>query len=104
MALTNPGREAYEEYATEELVDYLKNNACTEVTEQFGFLERYCSSLVDSGRPQIQQLIAQTTARQNFVFFSLYQTNLAIASPLPSYQVEAVGVFQKFFIYEVERL
>lgn len=101
MALTNPGQNAYEQYASATLNDYLKKNVCTQVSSGLSqFLESQCYSLVDTARPQLSQIIARNTKRQNFIVFSLYQTDLFLPSALPNYQVKTVGVFQNFFIYE----
>ncbi len=104
MALTNPSQDTYEAYAVEQLTTYLKDEACLQTPSFFGnLLQRQCQTIVDTGRPQIQQLISQTTHRQNFVLFSVYRTNLNIGSFLPAYHFETVGVFQKFYIYQVEK-
>jgi hypothetical protein len=104
MALTNPSQDTYEAYAVEQLTTYLKEEACMEVPSVFGnVLQRQCKTFVDTGRPQIQQIIAQTTQRQNFIFFSIYRTNLAIGPVLPVYHFETVGVFQNFYIYQAEQ-
>lgn len=105
MALTNPGQNAYEQYASETLNDYLKENVCKQFPSGLNqFLESQCYSLVDTARPQLSQIIAHNTKRQNFIVFSLYQTDLFIPSALPNYQVKTVGVFQNFYIYEAEGL
>ena len=103
MAITNPGQNAYESYATEKLIVYIKENVCAQASDPLGFLQPYCRSLIDTSHPHIQELITQQTQRQNFIFFSLYQTQLAIAA-FPGYRVETVGVFQNFYTYEIERL
>jgi hypothetical protein len=105
MAVTNPDRDAYEEYAVEKLTTYLKDDACPQAPKVFGdLLQRQCKTLVDTGRPQIQQIIAKTTQQQNFIFFSIYRTNLEIGPILPVYHFETVGVFQKFYIYQAQKL
>jgi hypothetical protein len=105
MVVTNPNYNAYEQYATEELTLYLKDNVCTQVSQKLGgFLQSYCKSLVDAGRPQIQELIAQQTTRQNYFLFSIYQTELSLPSPVSSYQFETIGAFQNFYTYQVEEL
>ena len=105
MTITNPGQKAYEQYAMKRLTSYLKENVCTQTPEGLGkLLENQCSTLVDLGRPQIQNLIASRTQRQNFLLFSIYSTELSVPAPLPSYRFEAVGAFQKFYIYEAEEL
>lgn len=103
MALTNPGQDAYEEYALEKLTTYLKDDACTQVPKPFGnLLQRQCKTLVDTGRPQIQQIISKTTQRQNFILFSIYRTNLEIGPILPVYHFETVGVFENFYVYQAQ--
>ena len=105
MAVTNPDRDAYEEYAVEKLTTYLKDDACPQAPKVFGdLLQRQCKTLVDTGRPQIQQIISKTTQQQNFIFFSIYRTNLEIGPILPVYHFETVGVFQKFYIYQAQKL
>lgn len=104
MALTNPSQDTYEAYAVEQLTTYLKDEACPQTPSFFGnLLQRQCKTLVDSGRPQIQQIISQTTQRQNFVLFSIYRTNLNIGPFLPAYHFETVGIFQNFYIYQVDK-
>jgi hypothetical protein len=104
MVLTNPGQDTYEEYATEQLTTYLKNEACRQAPNIFGdFLQRHCKTLVDTGRPQIEQIISQKTQRQNFILFSIYRTNLQIGPFLPTYHFETVGIFQNFYIYQTQK-
>lgn len=107
MALTNPGRDDYEEFAVEKLTTYLKDDACPQAPTVPGIgdlLQRQCKTLVDTGRPQIQQIISQTTQTQNFLFFTIYRTDLKITPILPVYHFETVGVFQKFYIYQAQKL
>lgn len=104
MALTNPGKDEYEQYAVEQLTTYLKDEACMEAPSVFGnFLQRQCKSLVDTGRPQIEQIIAEKTQRQNLILFSIYRTNLEVGPFLPAYHFQTLGVFQKFYIYQAEQ-
>jgi len=103
MALTNPSREVYEQYAVETLTTYLKNDACRKAPSVFGnVLQRQCKTLVDTGRPQIEQIITRSTQRYNFVFFSIYRTDLEVGPFLPAYQFDTLGVFQNFYIYRAE--
>jgi hypothetical protein len=103
MAVTNPGQVAYEEYATGRLTTYLKEDVCMQIGglgDLQSVVQSQCKNLVDTGRPQLQQVITQTTKRQNFLLFSIYQTELALPSPVPSYQFETIGVFQNFYTYQ----
>jgi Domain of unknown function (DUF4359) len=108
LALTNPSQSTYEAFALEQLTLYLKGNACTQLPSGLDFLQDRCKSLVlsliDTGRPQLKQLIIKNTDRQNFIFFSVYRTDLTPPPPLPSYHFETIGVFQNFYIYQSDRL
>jgi hypothetical protein len=103
MALTNPGKDAYEQYAVETLTTYLKDEACMQAPSIFGnVLRNQCKSLVDTGRPQIEQIITQSTQQHNFIFFSIYRTDLEVGAFLPAYQFHTLGVFQNFYTYQAE--
>ena len=105
LFLTNPGQKDYERYASHALNRYLKENACTQLPPEINaLLKSHCHSLVDTFRPQLAQIIDRQTTRQNFVLFSVYQTDLSIPSALPDYQVKTIGVFKHFYIYESEEL
>lgn len=105
MVLTNPKPRDYEDYATEELTSYLKENVCTQVSRPLqGLLENYCKSLVDTGKPHIHQLISQQTTRHNFLLFSIYQTQLSLPFPIPGYEFQTLGIFQQFYTYQAEQI
>lgn len=104
MAITNPSQADYEEYAVQRLTEYLSSDVCTEAPKVFGnFLQRNCQTLVDSSRPQMRQLIAQTTQRQNFILFSIYSTDLSISPIIPSYHFETVAGLQSFYTYAAQK-
>lgn len=104
MATTNPSRPAYEEYAVQRLTAYLKTDVCPKVPKLVeNLLHRDCTVLVDSNRPKIQQIVSENTQRQNFIFFSIYRTDLAVNSFIPFYHFETVGVFKKFYTYTAEK-
>ena len=104
MAMTNPSPPVYEEYAQQRLTEYLKEDVCAQVPKAFeSLLQRNCTILVDSSRPQIQQIISESTERQNLIFFSIYRTDLSLNRLIPSYHFETVGAFHNFFIYTAEK-
>ncbi len=105
MVITNPGQNDYENYATEALTIYLKQEVCPQAPQELGgFLRSYCKTLVDTGRPQIQRVIANKTIRQNYLLFSVYETELSLPSPVPSYEFGTIGAFQQFYTYEAQEL
>lgn len=99
MVATNPGQDVYETYATQQLVTYLDEQVCAKAPTTFG-LNRDCRSLLQSHRSQIQKIIADGTQQRNFVFFSIYTTELSVTSFLPKYRVITLGVFDQFLIYD----
>lgn len=109
-AATNPSQTQYEEFATETLTAYLKQNLCTEAPKEFN-LQKRCQELVRDNQSQLRDVIARGTEQQNFIFFSIYTTDLSpstylpsfAASFLPSYHFQTVGLFQQFHIYQAER-
>jgi Domain of unknown function (DUF4359) len=103
MAKTNPSQVEYEEYAVQRLSKYLKTDVCKKTTNIIENLIRFnCDQLIDSANPQIQEIIARTTKRQNYIIFSIYRTNLKISSWIPSYKFETVGAFDQFYTYTAE--
>jgi hypothetical protein len=103
MTLTNPGQHDYEDYATEALTVYLKQEVCPQAPGELGgFLVSYCKTLVDTGRPHIETLITKTTNRHNYLLFSIYETELTLPSPVPNYEFETIGAFQQFYTYQAE--
>ncbi|HYX13018.1 MAG TPA: DUF4359 domain-containing protein [Nostoc sp.] len=104
MANTNPSQVEYEEYAVQRLTEYLKTDVCKKTTNLIENLIRFnCDKLVDSANPQIQEILARTTERQNYIIFSIYRTNLKINSWIPSYKFETVGAFDQFYTYTAEK-
>lgn len=102
MAVTNPTPSAYSRYATHQLTDYAESNICAEAPTAFGLKEE-CRSLLKFNQAEIQDFILSHTDRRNFFFFSVYTTDLAIASFLPTYQLQTIGLFQGFYVFGMEQ-
>ena len=104
MVLTNPGQHRYESYATDTLTVYLKQEACSQISGSLGsFLASHCKTLVDTGKPHIQKVISNKTIRQNYLLFSIYETELLLPSPVPNYEFETIGAFQQFYTYPADQ-
>ncbi|MCT7948855.1 DUF4359 domain-containing protein [Ancylothrix sp. C2] len=110
MAATNPSASAYEEYGTEKLTAYVKDNVCQKTV----ILQDQCASLVDSQQSEIQQVLAASTSRQDFIFFSIYKTDISVNAIVPervksflpatpSYQFETFAVLQSFYTYKYQK-
>lgn len=111
LAMTNPDQEAYEQFATNQLMRYAKDELCNNNEGIGSFLAGSCESLIELGRSPARQIIAQQTEQQNFIFFSRYVSDLSVNEfvpaelldqPLPEYHVESIGIFQNFIIYEIQ--
>jgi len=108
MAATNPSQASYEEYATQQLATYLRENTCADAGE---LLKDGCKQLLNENQSEIKELISANTQRQNFGVVSLYQTDLSVGQLLPSflgklvpsYHFETVGVFSSFHIVKAKK-
>ncbi len=104
MASTNPSRIEYEEYATQRLSGYLKEQGCSKTPNILENLIKFnCAKLIDSASPQIKQVINASTKKQDYLLFSVYSTDLQINSLIPSYKFETVAALDNFFTYKAEK-
>lgn len=99
MAAMNPGQAAYEKYATQQVIKLLDQGICQEAPKAFN-LQRDCQFQLATHRSKIKQFIASNTEHQNFIFFSIYTTDVSVSAFLPSYRVETVGAFRQFHLYD----
>lgn len=104
MAKTNPSQAEYEEYAVQKLTKYLKTDVCKKTPSILENIINFnCNKLVDSAQPQIRGIITASTQRQDLVILSIYSTNLKLNSLVPSYKIDTVGAFDKFYTYSSEQ-
>lgn len=99
MALTNPGPDAYVDYAHRTLTDYVRANVCDSLPPALGAaLGMSCEDLVEATQVVTPQMILERTQRYNLGVLSLYRTTLGlpVAGVLPTYQVDTIGVFGQF--------
>jgi Domain of unknown function (DUF4359) len=109
-AVTNPSQAAYDEFAAEQLTQYLKDNVCTKSEGILSLIQGQCSSIIEDNRGTLQKIISSNTERQNFLVLSVYKTDLSteqylpdiLSNSIPSYHFETVGVLQNFYIYKTE--
>jgi Domain of unknown function (DUF4359) len=100
MVLTNPDRSAYEHYAVDRIGD-LAQAECDHAPAGLGVLvQETCRAAVAAYKPQLQPLLAATTSRQNWRLFSIYRSNISIPAVNLNVQVEAIGIFDRFFVYK----
>ncbi len=104
MAKTNPTKADYEDYAVQRLTEYLDQNVCTKTTSLLENLIKFdCQKFLNSANPQIREIIAGSTHRENFIVFSIYRTEFKLNSWLPSYKLETVGAFDSFYTYNSQK-
>jgi hypothetical protein len=104
LAATNPGPDAYFQYAQDKVGTYLTEEVCTELPEALQTaLAGQCGSLVASLQPEVGRLIRDRTERLNLGVASLYRTTLEIPEMpfLPGYRAETLGILKQFFTYRV---
>ncbi len=108
LAMTNPSQADYNAFAVKHLSEYLKTEVCTLKLPIIGAaLQPECEKLVDTNQPQLKEIIAANTRRKDYLFFSLYRTELSPqqilpflpSNLLPSYEAEAIGIFNTFHLY-----
>ncbi|MDB9539544.1 DUF4359 domain-containing protein [Anabaenopsis tanganyikae CS-531] len=104
MAMTNPSQAEYEDYATQRLTEYLKGDVCQK-TGNFleNLIKSQCDNLVDQTIPQMRDILARSTQKQDFLIFSVYRTDLKISSWIPLYKFETVGAFDNFYTYSAKK-
>jgi hypothetical protein len=104
MAIANPEQNAYDDYATGKISGYLKEKVCPELPQILGdTLKNQCKNIADSGRALLKPGITQTSKRQNFLFFSIYTTDLSLPPILPNYHIETIGIFNNFITYQANK-
>jgi hypothetical protein len=100
MAVTNPKPSAYNSFAAKKLAQYLQEKVCDDVPN---LLQQQCRNFANAGQDRFKKIAADTTERQNFVFFSIYETDISTPPGIPSYHFSTVGIFNQFYIYEAEK-
>lgn len=100
LTLTNPSQKQYEEFATEQLVIYLKENVCKQKSANLGeaLKSQICNLMVDTGKKQVPQVVAQTTDHHNYLLLSVYETQLYI------YSFQTIGIFNNFYVVGVDKI
>ncbi len=103
LCLTNPGQEDYQDYATDQIVFYVKDKICSERGSAI-FLRRYCHTLVDTSRKQLVRFLSQKTQRHNYLLFSVYSTDILLPGILPRFQFKTIGILENFYIFESDQI
>lgn len=107
LAVTNPNPRGYQDYATDRLTVYLKENLCSGLPSQLQQFSELCrtqgATLLDTARPQLQSILEQNTKRENYLFFSIYRTRFSLPPIVPAYEFETLAIFNQFYIYQAQK-
>lgn len=100
MVFTNPSPSQYHKFASDQLVEYAKNNVCPAKSSNLeeALKSQMCHLMVETGKSQVPKLIEPNTKRYNYLLLSLYETNLYI------YQFQTIGFFNNFLVVNAEKL
>ncbi len=107
-AVTNPSPEEYQDYAVQALSAYARQEVCSQ--QEPSFLRQGCEVMLQTLQPTLRDIFARNTQRRNFIFFSLYVSDISPIqitplfpdADLPSYHFETLAAFQQFHTYQAE--
>jgi hypothetical protein len=109
LVLTNPGPEAFEDFAADQLVDLLTRDLCSDggLPMLMRVVVHDCPGLVRSQRTPLGAWARQGTRRRNFGLFSLYTTNLGgqqLAQwQIPRYKATTLAAAGRFVVLRTGR-
>jgi hypothetical protein len=96
LAVNNPRREEYTEFATQTVSKFLIRDLCRandHTPKLFDtMIKDGCQAFMQQGKTEIRAFVAHNTEHQNFILFSLYTTEFPIR-PL-----RVLGIFNQFFL------
>ena len=89
LAFTNPGPEAFEDFAGAHLASLLQRELCRQdaLPLMLQLVIENCPALVNSQRSVLGRLARLGTRRRNLLLFSLYSTSLGGQKLLPQWQL-----------------
>jgi hypothetical protein len=89
LALTNPGPDAFEEYAAGRLATLLRQELCRgdSLPLMLQLVIEKCPALIESQRPVLGRLARLGTRRRNLLLFSVYSTSLGGQKLLPQWRI-----------------
>jgi hypothetical protein len=91
MAFTNPSKERYIEYATEQFSESGKTSICAGDNMPIA-AQQSCKFVISQGKGVIKSLVTNSTKQQNYVLFSLYETDM------PNKKVTTIAAVGNFYM------
>lgn len=92
MVFSNPSKERYVNYATEQFSETGKNSFCS--GEMPIAAQQSCKFVLSQGKGVVKSLVENSTKQENFVLFSLYTTDL------PNRKMTTLGAFGNFYMFK----
>jgi molybdopterin-guanine dinucleotide biosynthesis protein A len=92
MAISNPSKERYIEYASTEFSETGKNSLCA--GDMPIAAQQSCKFLISQGKGVIKTVVENSTKHQNFVLFSLYETDM------PDKKITTIAAFGNFYMFK----
>ena len=90
MAITNPSKDRYIEHATEQFSETGKTSICAGDNIPIA-AQQSCKFVISQGKGVIKALVENSTKQQNFVLFSVYETDM------PNKKVTTIAAFGNFY-------
>jgi hypothetical protein len=91
MAVTNPSKDRYIEYATEQFSETGKTSICAGDNIPIA-AQQSCKFVISQGKGVIKSLVENSTKQQNYLLFSLYETDI------PNKKVTTIAAFGNFYM------
>ncbi len=91
MAVTNPSKERYIEYATDQFSESGKTSICAGDNMPIA-AQQSCKFVISQGKGVIKSMVTNSTKQQNFVLFSLYETDM------PNKKVTTIAALGNFYM------
>jgi hypothetical protein len=93
MAFSNPSKERYIDYATDQFAEMGKSSFCSDANIP-SLAQQSCKFMVSQGRRVIKPYIEGSTKQQNFILFSIYDTEM------PNRKLMTIAAFGNFFTFK----
>jgi len=93
MAISNPSKERYIDYATEQFAETGKTSICAGDNIPIA-AQQSCKFVISQGKGVIKSLIENSTKQQNFLLFSVYATDL------PNQKITTIAALGNFYMFK----